>query len=510
MKKYIALAIVTALSFPTSVVFAKTDNRVDRVVSVKAGTILSGSQLPTLVLEASEDHLSDFSIELQLQNGEWQLDASGSFGQTGVTYERVTEELLNIHVNVADGTGDDAGTFSAKEEDIRIPLSVKVMEEGPATVTVNGGDSTVSSGSFPFAQVPYDGKTSISVSATETIGDKGEIGNITFSDSTLETVAAGETIVLSLGNHFTFANETEAKGTGKFSGKVSFSLDPSDPSKAVIRILEATSAQSGTVVLSGLEISSSSASSYGIVPLKATYKGNTVTVIAATHPSLPKADQPIVISQVESNTLRPTLSGTAAEGMTISASVDGKELGTYPIPIGETSWSIPYPTSFAALEEGTHTATVSYKNASGKESKTVTQEFQTKLINSNIVFTIGKQTYIEKEEEKSLDAPPFLQNGTTMLPLRALANALSIEDSSITWKEDTQTVTLKRNDGKTVQLKAGDAKLYVDGKEIALQEPAVIRNDRLFLPLRAVFEAFEMTRDSLLWEEQTQSVTILR
>lgn len=99
------------------------------------------------------------------------------------------------------------------------------------------------------------------------------------------------------------------------------------------------------------------------------------------------------------------------------------------------------------------------------------------------------------------DMTPTLVNGRTLVPLRAIFEALG---ATVDWNDKTQTVTAKRKK-TTVKITVGDNKLYVNGSAIELDVPAQIINDRTLVPARAVSEAFGCKVD---WNEITRTVSI--
>lgn len=58
-----------------------------------------------------------------------------------------------------------------------------------------------------------------------------------------------------------------------------------------------------------------------------------------------------------------------------------------------------------------------------------------------------------------MEASPFVENDRTLVPFRAVAEALG---AKVDWREDTRTVTMEK-EGRTVRLQAGSARAEVDG-----------------------------------------------
>ena len=103
--------------------------------------------------------------------------------------------------------------------------------------------------------------------------------------------------------------------------------------------------------------------------------------------------------------------------------------------------------------------------------------------------------------EIEFDVPPQIIDNRTMVPLRAIFEAL---DAHIDWDGDTQTVTAVRF-GLVVIMQVGNPVITVGATEIELDVPPVIVDDRTLVPARAVAESFGVEVD---WDEYTQTVIL--
>ncbi len=99
------------------------------------------------------------------------------------------------------------------------------------------------------------------------------------------------------------------------------------------------------------------------------------------------------------------------------------------------------------------------------------------------------------------DVPPVTQNDRTLVPLRAIFEALG---ATVEWDDAAQTVTARRN-GVTIKLTIGDYCFYKNGSRIDMDAAAILMNDRTLVPVRAVSEAFGCKVD---WDEKTKTVGI--
>ncbi|MGI6548114.1 MAG: stalk domain-containing protein [Bacillota bacterium] len=88
-------------------------------------------------------------------------------------------------------------------------------------------------------------------------------------------------------------------------------------------------------------------------------------------------------------------------------------------------------------------------------------------------------------EELTLDRPPVIMDGTTLVPVRPLAEALG---ATVGWEQEIQRVTIT-NGKDFVTLQIGQAQAQVNGQEVTLRKPALVMAGRTMVPLRFVGEA---------------------
>ena len=119
----------------------------------------------------------------------------------------------------------------------------------------------------------------------------------------------------------------------------------------------------------------------------------------------------------------------------------------------------------------------------------------------SISLTIGVNSIVKNGEEKELDVAPMIINDRTMVPLRAIFEALG---AVVEWDDETKTVFAVKDDMVMV-MQIGQSKLYLNNDEIALDSPAVIVDSRTLVPARAIAEAFGNKVD---YNAETQTVTI--
>jgi hypothetical protein len=114
--------------------------------------------------------------------------------------------------------------------------------------------------------------------------------------------------------------------------------------------------------------------------------------------------------------------------------------------------------------------------------------------NSNIkVYVDGKKI--------NFDVPPMIIDGSTMVPLRAIFEAIGAE---VTWDPNTQMATAYKDD-TSVNLYIGSLAPSVNNIVRPITVPAKIVNGRTLAPLRFVGEAFGGT---VTWNAATQTINI--
>lgn len=106
------------------------------------------------------------------------------------------------------------------------------------------------------------------------------------------------------------------------------------------------------------------------------------------------------------------------------------------------------------------------------------------------------------------DVSPFIYKDRTMVPVRVISEYLGYR---VSWNDVERSVAIflpgKKNSGEGVFMRIGDPKIYFgEGYEPLLIDVApLIRNDRTFLPLRALAELFGEEVD---WDPYTRTVYV--
>ncbi|MBP9019144.1 MAG: SMP-30/gluconolactonase/LRE family protein [Bacteroidales bacterium] len=206
----------------------------------------------------------------------------------------------------------------------------------------------------------------------------------------------------------------------------------------------------------------------------------------------------------------PTLTTNIQDGLTVSNptfSFTGKTDPGCKVTINGSPVNVGADGSFSTsvyLSEGANTITIvstSKYNISNKIVRTVYLKTATV-----IVLQIGKSNFTVNGEERTLDAPPMIKNGRTLLPIRAVVEALG---GTVAWDNAQKKVTIVLKD-TTIELWIGKNVAKVNGVNKPIDStnskvvPEIV-NGRTMLPLRFVTENLGATVD---WDNNTKTVTI--
>lgn len=99
------------------------------------------------------------------------------------------------------------------------------------------------------------------------------------------------------------------------------------------------------------------------------------------------------------------------------------------------------------------------------------------------------------------DVDPVIDNGRTLVPLRAAGEAVGAE---VSWDQPTQTATVSK-DGLTVSFRLGSITYFVNGESRLTDVPPQMKNNRTMLPIRVLAEAIGA---EVTWNQDLLDVAI--
>lgn len=109
------------------------------------------------------------------------------------------------------------------------------------------------------------------------------------------------------------------------------------------------------------------------------------------------------------------------------------------------------------------------------------------------IFLDGKQV--------TLETPPFIVNGRTLVPLRGIFEKLG---ATVDWNKLTGQAIIKTKNTEII-LEVGNKSVLVDGQIKTLDSPTQIQEDRTFVPFRFVAEALG---HEVAWDDVNYRVVI--
>lgn len=114
---------------------------------------------------------------------------------------------------------------------------------------------------------------------------------------------------------------------------------------------------------------------------------------------------------------------------------------------------------------------------------------------------VNVKVYDQYIDFSSIEQWPIIENGRTMVPLRAVFEVLNCE---VRWEESSKSAVVDYGPTKII-IPANSTTAYINGKANSLDVPAKIVNDRIMVPLRFVSEAIEKT---VIWDDADKTVLI--
>jgi hypothetical protein len=120
-----------------------------------------------------------------------------------------------------------------------------------------------------------------------------------------------------------------------------------------------------------------------------------------------------------------------------------------------------------------------------------------------LIFIIGAPSFVSGNRPYSAESPAVIENGRTLLGVRDVTTAIG---GAATWDQDTQTATVTK-DNVAVRVTVGASAIVVTrgnvSTEVPIDVPALNRNGRVYLPMRALLEAFGY---EVTWDDATQAI----
>jgi hypothetical protein len=118
-----------------------------------------------------------------------------------------------------------------------------------------------------------------------------------------------------------------------------------------------------------------------------------------------------------------------------------------------------------------------------------------------IELQVGSPSAYINGKRIQLDAPPFIEAGRTLVPLRFIGEAFG---AKVAWIAEQNKAVISLGQ-KTIEVTIGSKTALVNGKEHSLDVAAKISQGRTFVPLRFIGEAFGA---SIVWESESKRIIL--
>lgn len=271
------------------------------------------------------------------------------------------------------------------------------------------------------------------------------LSKITLTDNTDRVYKSGDKIILSFDNGFgMFSGGALPKvtSTGRFKDKCKLTV--TSTGGYITMLDDIAGGTEGAIVISGIVLERSATGEYNNINLKVAYSGEENNYSTA--------------QVAKYSSLYTSIPATTT---TVSTTV---------------------------TESTTETTTASVENT------------------KTIKFKIGDINYSVKGENKELLAPPYIKDGYTMLPMRALANAVGITDDKISYSDGV--ATFKISDSVDLVITKGSNEYTLAGNNVNMSTSAEIKNGTMFLPMRDLAAAMGITGDNIIFNSETKEVVL--
>lgn len=125
---------------------------------------------------------------------------------------------------------------------------------------------------------------------------------------------------------------------------------------------------------------------------------------------------------------------------------------------------------------------------------------------TQIKVTIGSNVLYAGDREIALDVPAYISNGYTMMPVRAVTEALS-NVAIVRWDDPTHTVTITFG-SRVISMTVGSNTMNINGVPVQMQAAVEITGERAFIPLRDLGYALGLNDSKIAWDDATKTATL--
>ena len=125
---------------------------------------------------------------------------------------------------------------------------------------------------------------------------------------------------------------------------------------------------------------------------------------------------------------------------------------------------------------------------------------------TKVIVPVGENYIMSGENKVEIDVPAYITAaGYTMLPVRAVAKALGINNNSVMWSAEARTATILYGQ-RIITMTVGEKVVHVNGSALPASAAVEITGDRAFLPMRDLATALGVT--DITWDAATKTATL--
>lgn len=180
------------------------------------------------------------------------------------------------------------------------------------------------------------------------------------------------------------------------------------------------------------------------------------------------------------------------DGLYMTLSVEGDEVSKTIIQVANYSSVYDKVPQTTTVKEGSTETTTAAKDK--------------KSDGDVIKFIIGNKDYTVNGKKQQLLAEPYIKDGYTMLPMRAIANTVGISDDKISYEDGT--AEFKISEKISLKVTVGESEYVLAGKSISASVPAEIVNGTMFLPMRDLANAVGISNDNISFDPEIKEITL--
>ncbi len=125
---------------------------------------------------------------------------------------------------------------------------------------------------------------------------------------------------------------------------------------------------------------------------------------------------------------------------------------------------------------------------------------------TKVSVTIGENKLTAGEKEIPLDVPAYINSENyTMLPIRAVANAIGVDANCVMWNAEARQITILYGQ-RIISMRVGERVITINGSNVPASTAVEIRDSRAFLPLRDLATALGVT--DITWDSVTRTAVL--